>query len=160
MKKLLLLCLLVSNTCLGQENKVLDFSEEIDTQVWIPFKTAYNLGDATAYNALHASDIIRITTYGIQQGKEYQESIIKSFARSDRRRQIDLKFEHRIHSENLAYEVGYYRVQYYQNDSLKKSFGRFNVLLEKKAGVWKIVQDWDVDKIIDVPITEADFDKL
>ena len=161
MKKLALLFFLVAGFVFSQESQKQDFSKEIDEQLWQAFSKAYNARDAEAYIALHTDDILRITKNGIRKGEVFREGIIKSYSREDApKREIDFKFEHRVHSTDVAYEVGYFQVTSYEKEGEKKYYGRFSVLLRKVDGKWKIAQDWDVDNINGTPITEADFNKL
>ena len=143
------------------QNKV-DHSAIIDQQVWEPFKKSYSKGDAALFNSLHTYDVIRITQNGIRQGKDYKEVIVKAYSNPNRSpRTIDFVFEHRIHEDNIAYEVGYYKVIYEDKEGVQqKSFGRFSVVLRKVNGCWKIAQDWDTSNINGVPVTEKDFQRL
>ncbi len=145
----------------SQENEELDFALEIDKHVWKPFKEAFDTRDALKFNALHTDNVLRITKEEILQGKEYKNSNTRYFARKgDPKRTIAFEFEYRIHSDSIAYEVGYYKIISLEKTGEKTYFGRFNVLLKKRNGRWKIAQDWDVDIINDVPITGKDYLKL
>ncbi len=161
MKKILLLLFLSTLTVFAQEDQKQDFSKEIDEQLWKAFSKAYNARDAEAYIALHTDDILRITKEGIRKGQAFREGIKKSYSRPNApKREIAFKFEHRIHTDDTAYEVGYFRVKSFDANGTKEYFGRFSVLLKKVDGQWKIAQDWDVDNINGIPITEDDYNKL
>ena len=162
MKKLILLFTLALFTAVGTaQKKKQDFSKEIDQQLWKSFVQAYNSRDTDLYLSIHTDDIVRITQSGIRQGSVFQEGIKKSFARKNQpKRAIEFKHEHRIHEENIAYEVGYFKVTYYRDGKEEEHFGRFSVVLKKVDGQWKIAQDWDVDKINGVPIIKKDYNKL
>ena len=137
---------------LGQETQ-----KEIDEQVWRPFIQAYNTFDAEAYNNLHTDDVIRSTPWGLRIGEEYKKRNTEQFNKSKadgKKIEIDLRFEHRNASGDVAYDVGYYRVIYGDGQT---SFGRFHVVLKKIDGVWKIAQDWDTNKILDHEVSEEDF---
>lgn len=153
--------LFISLTIHAQQKEKIDFSKEIDKQLWEQFVEAYNSRNATMYNKLHTDDIIRITKGGIRKGKVFKDGIIKSYGREGQpKREIEFKHEHRIHEKNMAYEVGYFKVTYFREGKEESYFGRFSVLLKKEGGKWKIAQDWDVDQINGVPITAEDYKKL
>ena len=156
----LLLFLIIAPT-FSQQKSTYDFSKEIDQQLWKEFIKSYNARDAKKYNDLHTDDIVRITKNGIRQGKVFKEGITKSYGRKDQpKREIEFRFEHRIHTENIAYEVGYFKVIYFKKKGKETHYGRFSVILKKVKGKWKIAQDWDIDQINGVPITAEDYNKL
>lgn len=164
MKKIFLL---IFFTCLGlnlkaQESTNPETAQQIDAQVWEPFKKAYATKDGELYNSIHSDDVMRVTKQGILLGEAYKERNRKMFAVKGRpRRTIDFVFEHRIHSEEVAYEVGYYKLDYYKEDKVDKTYyGRFHVVLKKIDGVWKISQDWDTSNINGLEVTAKDFEKL
>ncbi|MGB0524702.1 MAG: YybH family protein [Flammeovirgaceae bacterium] len=148
-------------TSQAQEKNKLDFSKQVDKQVWKPFKKAYAARNAEQFNALHTDDVLRITKSGIRKGDEYKENNLKWFNTRTEKRTIDLRFEQRHYKEDVAYEVGYYKViNYSENEEAKVHYGRFHVVLRKVKGVWKIAQDWDTDDVNGTPVTEADWEKL
>ena len=138
-----------------------DFSKEIDEQLWKSFVKSYNSRDGESHIKIHTNNVLRITTNGIRQGKEYQDQILKSYGRKGQsKREIEFKFEHRIHTPDIAYEVGYFKVTIFRKDKTDEYYGRFSVVLKKEDGRWKIAQDWDIDEINGVKITKADYEKL
>ena len=162
MKKPLLLILLffISFSISAQQRKN-DFSKEINEQLWEKFVLSYNTRDTEKYLSVHSKDIVRITQIGIRQGDVFRDGIRKAFARKNQpQRRIEFKHEHRIHEEDIAYEVGYFKVTYTRDGEEEDFYGRFSVLLKKEDGQWKIAQDWDVDKINGEPISERDYDRL
>lgn len=165
MKKLscFLLALILSGLVIAQQY-VPDpkIEAEVNEQVWKPFKKSYEDRDWKVFNDLHTDDVLRIHTWGgIQAGKAYKDQIEKSYQRPTRSTKVfDLWFEHRIYSENVGYEVGYYRVIYEEpGKSQIISVGRFHILLRKVEGVWKIAQDWDTSVINGEKVTADDFSK-
>jgi ketosteroid isomerase-like protein len=163
MKKIICLLLLVFVTAMAtsQQKKKYDHAKEINEELWSAFVEAYNERNAEKYLAVHTQDIVRITQGGIRQGLEFRSGIRKSFDRKDLpKREIEFKFEHRIHDREMAYEVGYFKVTYFRDGAEEDYYGRFSVLLKKEDGKWKIAQDWDVDKINGDPITASDYKKL
>jgi hypothetical protein len=134
--------------------------QEIDEQVWFPFIETYNAFDGEGFNALHTEDVLRAGPWGIRLGDEYRENILENTAAAKaagRQRNIAFRFEHRVAREHVAYEVGYYRVRSKSDGEERTFIGRFDVVLRKVDGVWKIAQDWDVDEINGRKLTEADF---
>ena len=51
----------LSATAIAQENIIKHDAAEINTQVWEPFKVAFDSFDAEAFNSLHTDDVIRIS---------------------------------------------------------------------------------------------------
>ena len=143
----------------SQDLSTAEVSKQIDQQVWEVFKEAYANSDAEKYNGIHTDDVLRITSGGIRQGSEYKDANTKWFSQSDRaKRTIDFRFEHRIHSDSIAYEIGYYKIVFAENK--REVYGRFHVLLKKIDGTWKIAQDWDEDDLNGIKVSAADFERL
>lgn len=151
---------LISGTIFSQQKEKYDFSKEIDKQLWTSFVKSFNSRDGKKHLEIHTDDVLRITKNGIRIGKAYRDRIIESYGRKDQpKREIEFKFEHRIHTPDVAYEVGYFKIISFQEVE-KEYYGRFSVVLKKVDGRWKIAQDWDVDAINGVAITKKDYDKL
>ena len=86
---------------------------QINEQIWRPFIKAYNNFDAEAFNSLHTDDVLRVTPWGIRKGETYFKKNIERYEKNKQNgntRKLSFTFEYRIHSENEAYEVGYYKV--------------------------------------------------
>lgn len=164
MKKLLLLFILLKATLIfAQSETKPDYSKEIDEQVWEPFKKAYANYDAEEYIALHADDVLRVTKWsGIRTGEAFRTGIQKNFNKKDKvAHQLEFQFEHRIHSADVAYEVGYYRMTRTPKEGKpERHYGRFHVVLKKIDGKWKIAQDWDTGNINGHEVTGADYQRL
>ncbi|GJM31607.1 MAG: hypothetical protein DHS20C18_06080 [Saprospiraceae bacterium] len=136
--------------------------QEVNQQLWKPFKVAWEARNWEAFNALHTDDVMRISKWsGIQLGDEYKESIKASYQKKDdRKKTIDFWLEHRIYRENMGYEVGYYRISSEEpGKEIRNYYARFHIVLKKVNGQWKIAQDWDTNNINGVPVTEEDFAK-
>ena len=117
LKRNILLILLLITTDLilfSQENSSNEEIEKtVDEQIWKPFKKAWEERDWKLFNNLHTPDVLRITKWGVRAGEEYRSTIRQAFQKEDaRKRTIDFWMEHRIYSENVGYEVGYYRAVY------------------------------------------------
>ncbi|MGH1363764.1 MAG: YybH family protein [Calditrichia bacterium] len=157
---LLILLVLYSSSIFAQTEADV---EEINLQIWKPFMEAYNQFDADGFNALHSDDILRANAWGIRIGQEYKDSNSMRYDEAKTRgdqRSIELRFEQRLVRENIAYEVGYYKILRIRNGKEEEFYGRFHVVLKKFEDEWKIVQDWDADQINGQPVTEKDFLKM
>ncbi len=158
----LLFMLFFANLAKGQYVPEPKIEAEVNQQIWKPFKQSYEAKDWRTFNELHSDDVLRISKWsGIKIGQEYKDRKRISYSKSTKRKQtIDLRFEHRIYSENVGYEVGYYRVIYDEpgKDRLI-TYSQFHVVVKKVNGIWKIAQDWDTDTINGNKVTEEDFAK-
>ena len=158
---LLLMLTGFSQTVTAQDTlKITALQAEIDAQVWKPFAEAYKDLDGEKFNALHTDDVLRGGPWGLRIGEEYKESILKNYA-ADRakgvKRSIAFRFEYRVTRPEVSYEVGYYKVDQERDGKQAQFYGQFHVVIRKVDGVWKIVQDWDADKLNGVEITEEHF---
>ncbi len=145
MKKLLTYIFLgISSTSFGQNLK-----EEINTQVWEPFILAYNTFDVEGFMNVHSKDVIRSPRDGGQVFgyHEYHNLTEKGATRNKIHkgsRTIEIRFLQRIAQNDLAYEVGIYKVESIDaNGHSKYFYGKFHVALRKEAGEWKILVDSD-----------------
>ncbi len=158
-----MLCILLTSMSLAQKyERQPEIEEEVNRQLWKPFKDAWEARDWKAFVALHTDDVVRINTWGgIRVGKEYTDGIkASSQNKTDRKRTIDYWLEHRMYSGSMGYEVGYYRVV--NRDPGKEPtehYARFHIVLRKEEGRWKIAQDWDTSVINGIDVTAADFAK-
>lgn len=159
---LLLVTLVCSSSIFAQNNSSDSIIQrDIDQQLWIPFKTSYESRDWQTFNDLHTDDIMRVSKWGIKIGQEYKSSNKKHFQKKDnRKRTIDFRFEHRIHSDSISYEVGYYRIKYEEPGKEPRiHYARFHVGLIKINDSWKIFKDWDTSEINGIKVTKEDFEK-
>ena len=161
MKNLILIfTLLLSNLLIAQEQD--SIQKIINEQVWYPFVETYNNLDAEGFMDIHTDDIIRIGREGksIRIGQEYAESQIKSAARSKERkskRSISFSFTERFAKDDMAFESGYYKVEWESGEKSGISYGEFQVILKQEDGVWKIFVDSDTS--YGGKLTEEDFQK-
>lgn len=162
MKKIItLVFILMSSIAIEAQEKKHDFSNEIDNQLWKSFVNSFNSRDGEKHLQIHTDDVLRITKNGIRIGKEYRDQIVKNYGRKDQpKREIEFKFEHRVHKPEIAYEVGYFKIISYHKEGEREYYGRFSVVLKKVNGKWMIAQDWDIDEINGAKITKQDYDKL
>lgn len=147
--------LFFAGSCLAQTST----AEQIDHQVWESFKKAYADPDGALFVSIHTEDVLRITPDHIREGANYLDRMQQGMGSPNwSPKTIDFVFEHRVHQEDIAYEVGYYKVHYL--DSGEAHYGRFHVVLRKIDGTWKIAQDWDSDNINGHDVGKADFERL
>ncbi|MDT7831810.1 nuclear transport factor 2 family protein [Flavobacteriaceae bacterium S356] len=164
MKKLVacIILVLVALPAVSQNKKEQEkIAQEVNTQLWKPFKHSLENRDAKTYNDLHTDDILRVNKWGIRIGKAFKDRNTANYAKKDdRKRTIDFWLEHRIYAGNTGYEVGYYRITTTSPDgTTRESYARFHIVLKKVKGSWKIAQDWDTGDINGVKITAKDFAK-
>ncbi len=160
MKKILCLLLLLPSLLFGQNITNEELANEVDRQIWEPFKESYKNGDAVTFNSIHTDDVLRISKRGIRKGDAYKASNTKWLSNPDREpRTIDFVFEHRIYSDDTAYEIGYYKVAPVREEG-DIHYARFTVLLRKEDGKWRIAQDWDTNEINGKKVTAEDFNRL
>lgn len=137
-------------------------AKEINEQVWKVFIKSWNKMDAETFNSVHAEDVLRAGSKKIRIGGEYFSSNKENFRsgkEKGRKREIELRFESRVARNDLAYEVGYYRITDTSDPAdTKQYFGRFHVVLKKLNETWKIIQDWDSDQVGHIKITSEFFD--
>lgn len=154
---MVLLCLFAMHLANAQDYSI---QKTIDEQVWLPFIKTYSAFDGEGFNALHTKNVLRAGPWGILQGEEYHTANLKNSSQAKaagEQRSIAFRFEHRVAKADVAYEVGYYKVISTRNGEKRIFYGRFDVVLRKVDGSWKIAQDWDVDDINGEKLTEADF---
>ena len=134
--------------------------EQVNQDVWQPFKKSYEERDWKTFNSLHTDDVLRAHDRGIQIGQEYKSAMRQYYeSPSNRKAMIDFVMERRTYKDDVGYEVGCYRVTYSEEGKEDRmSYGRFHVVLKKIDGQWKIAQDWDSNSFNGRPIGPEDFD--
>ena len=160
MKLALTFCFFLFSTVFGFSQNQQDIENEINEQVWQPFKKSFEARDWKTFNSLHTNDVLRVNKYGIRIGAEYKNSIEASYQKPiNKRRKIDFCFDQRIYKEHTGYEVGYYRIISTEKDKKPTiSYGRFHVVLKKINNQWFIAQDWDTNTMNGKLITKQDFE--
>ncbi|HUR09736.1 MAG TPA: hypothetical protein VM012_00100 [Flavitalea sp.] len=143
---LITVSLLISGAISAQSDSL---QQEINDQVWKPFIKAFSELDTDGFMHVHSTDMTRV----IQDGKQVQtyEQYYQSNRRGDdrarlgnRKRKIELRFIQRIAGNGRAFEVGYYKTTNVAPDGKEQNFyGKFQVLLRKESGTWKIIMDAD-----------------
>ncbi|MFY0593828.1 nuclear transport factor 2 family protein [Roseivirga sp.] len=136
--------------------------EAINKDVWYNFMQAYQDLDASLFNQIHTDDVVRVLAdqKELLNGQEYKDKNLDNFNRWNSQRlkqRIDFSFYDRIQKGNTAYETGIYKITRYQGGKSKSFYGKFNVMLKKVAGIWKISMDRDTSE--NNTIDETDFEK-
>jgi ketosteroid isomerase-like protein len=133
--------------------------KEINEQVWKPFIKSFGQMDTDKFMSVHSKDVIRATQDDnkLMSYDEYAAATRgwdQGAKNSKRKRDIELRFTHRIASADKALEIGYYKTTNYNADGTSRSFyGKFHVTLRKENGQWKITLDTDTSR----DVTEAQF---
>ncbi|PKA84404.1 ketosteroid isomerase-like protein [Ulvibacter sp. MAR_2010_11] len=152
-------CIISTTGFAQQEAKAIE--QEIIEQIWKPFKNSYEARNAEAFKSIHTDDMLRITDQGILTGPEYKENIDSWKALPDGNEiTIDFAMENSNVREELAYQIGYYRVTFKKKDGAPETyFGQFHVVLKKADGIWKIAQDFDTAIVNEMPVDAVFFEK-
>lgn len=135
----------------------------IDREVWAVFHRAFETLDAERLNDLYADDALRATPEGLDTQGAFMGRNLERFAASRARGErvaLDFWIDSRRTDATTSYEVGFYRVRITAvNGAELTTYGQFHIVLKRRDGQWKIVQDWDTTTIGGRPITSADFDR-
>ena len=128
-----------------------DSLKAINEQVWARFTQSYKAVDGDMHASLYHPDIVRASPERgqVMSGEAYKNMLKRMFAmRSERGAKgadISFRFLERHHNEDSAYEVGIYQMQGTGRDGEPfTSYGKFQVVLKKVDGSWKILFDTDV----------------
>lgn len=136
--------------------------QAINKDVWNNFMQAYQDLDASLFNQIHTSDVLRVSINqgSLLVGQEYKDQNLQNFNRWNSQKvkqKIEFSFYKRIQKGNWAYEVGIYKLTRYNRGSSQSFYGKFQVTLKKVSGVWKIQMDSDTDE--EGTIDESHFQK-
>ncbi|HET8648376.1 MAG TPA: hypothetical protein VFO85_22955 [Vicinamibacteria bacterium] len=122
---------------------------EIEAQVWTPLLTASNTFDAEGFLAVQSPDLVRVSVdtnevYGLER---YAAEIRAGFPRAKARgvtRRSEARFLTRTHSGHLAHETGLFRSESVTAAGERRvRYSRFEMILRREAGRWKILVDKD-----------------
>lgn len=136
--------------------------QAINKDVWNNFMQAYQDLDASLFNQIHTSEVLRVSLNqnSLLIGQEYKDQNLETFNRWNSQKvkqKIEFSFYKRIQKGNWAYEVGIYKLTRYSNGNTQSYYKKFNVTLKKVSGVWKIQMDSDTNE--EGTIGEAHFQK-
>ncbi len=148
--------MLLTFPVLAQENE----QEAINKDVWYNFMQAYQDLDASLFNQIHTEDVLRVTADNGRMliGQEYKDQNLEVFNRWNAgklKQKIEFSFLSRAQKENWAYEIGIYKLTRYEGSNERSFYGKFNVMLKKESGIWKIKIDSDTSE--EGTIGEEDF---
>lgn len=136
---------------------------EIDTQVWKPFKQAFETLNGEALNATYAEEVLRATPDGLDTQNAFKPKNLERFEKNKEDGvsiALDFWFDSRRTNSDTSYEVGFYRIGFTEmNGSTNFVYGQFHIVLKKIDGRWKITQDWDTTTINGKVIDSVDFSK-
>ena len=125
--------------------------DELDRDIWQPFRHTYRDRDIEGYLTLYDRDLIRAggpakEIYGYDRlAMETAEWFAVAAGRGDTF-EIEFRFTERIADAGLASERGYYRITGTLADaSTRELYGRFHTFARKRGGPWRIVADYDTD---------------
>jgi ketosteroid isomerase-like protein len=130
---------LCTQNAFGQISK--DIQKEIDTQVWKPFKAAFEEQDGKALNDLYAEEGLRVTPAGIDTEGAFK---IANLERFDGRKKegttiaLDFWFDSRKTNETTSYEVGIFRITMVTSGIENVFYGQFHIVMKKINDSWKI----------------------
>jgi hypothetical protein len=142
----------------GVENTL---EEEIIEQIWKPFKYSYEARDREIFKNIHADNVLRITDFEIKTAKEYRTDISNwKTLPEGTTMTIDFALESSNLKENIAYQVGYYRVKVISDKTTSATYyGQFHVVLKRIDSTWKITQDFDTSKVNGEVVDEDFFER-
>jgi ketosteroid isomerase-like protein len=124
----------------------------INEQVWKPFCEALTALDTSRYLSVHSQRLVRVERankkiYGYEV---YRQNTLRGFETALQNRQaapdvhfgVELRFLERIASDELAFEVGYYKSTLQFPDGRKQIYySQFYVTLIRESGQWRIATD-------------------
>ena len=153
-----------AHTVSAQESateSALAIQQEIDRTLWQPFKCAFEAMDGAALNALYARRVLRVTPDGIDTKsafKAFNETRFEQTKREGGRVALDFWLDSRLTDAKTSYAVGFFRSGVIDESGNRNDYyGQFHIVLRKQRGGWKIVQDWDTDRIGGRKIGAKDF---
>jgi ketosteroid isomerase-like protein len=124
--------------------------QEIDEQVWRPFMAASNRFDADKFLSVQSKDLVRVApdqkeVYGHERyAREIREGFERARERKGLSRQSEMRFLARSSSGDLAHETGIFRSRVtLPNGEVRTRYSRFEMILRKENGRWKILVDKD-----------------
>lgn len=162
MKKLLFIPVFLF-VLVGGAQSVKEIQEEIDRQVWKPFKTAFEALDAQALNSIYAEQVLRVTPNGIDTNNVFRAKNVTRFEESKSKGisiALDFWFDSRHTNETTSYEVGFYRIGFTDKDKTTTyAHGQFHIVVQKIEELWKITQDWDTTTLGGKEIDATDFSR-
>lgn len=160
MKKLLQVALLVFLSIPGLSQSP---EAEVNNQVWKTFVDAYNRFDTEKFMSVYSKEVIRIAQDDkkIYDFAEYRRNVNRENQFNKTygiKAKIELRFTERIYSGETGFEKGVLKISMTDNNGKPATiFSKFEVVLKKEAGVWRI--KYDTDSTEGATVSQKDFDK-
>lgn len=124
---------------------------QINADLWRPFMAHFADGEAEAYIALRAPQFVRVAagsprrlidraTYATQT-----RGMFETLRKRGIRATLEVRLQERLGTETQAFESGIWRLAIVRSDGQSSfQYGRFQVLLGRQEGSWKMLLDEDV----------------
>jgi ketosteroid isomerase-like protein len=153
---IIVIAFLVSTSATAQ-----DLKTEINTHVWKTFIEGYNTFNLDKFFSVYSKNVVRvpIDEKKIFTYSEYRKIVNREYQFNKNykiKAAIELRFNERIHLPDKAFEKGIFKLKLTDNNGKPETvYSRFEVLLQKESGQWKIV--FDLDSAEGSKLTEKDF---
>jgi ketosteroid isomerase-like protein len=153
---LILFSLLLANSSFAQ-----DFKAEINSQVWKPFIEGYNSFNVEKFFSVYSKNVVRVPLdeKKIFTFSEYKKVVNREYQFNKNykiKAAMELRFTDRIHTADRAFEKGIFKIKLTDNNGKPETiYSKFEVLMQKESGLWKIV--FDSDSAEGSKLTEKDF---
>jgi ketosteroid isomerase-like protein len=134
--------------------------DELNRDIWQPFRRTYGARDLTGYLDLYDRDLIRAggpakEVHGFDRLAADMTGWFAEIATRGDHLDIDFRFTERIAAAGLASERGYYQITATLADATTRvRYGRFHTFARQRGGRWRLVVDYDTD---DPPVTAETF---
>lgn len=125
--------------------------EELNRDIWYPFRDAYRAADPDGFLAVYDPDLIRAggptrEVYGFDRFAADMTAWFTDVSQRGDSFDIEFRFTERIAAGELASERGCYRITATLADGRDRVLhGRFHVFARKSDGRWRVVADYDTD---------------
>lgn len=126
--------------------------DELNRDIWQPFRRTYGDRDLAGYLDLYDRDLIRAggpagEVYGYDHLAAETTGWFAKVAANGDRLDIDFRFTERIAADGLASERGYYQITATLADGgTRVRYGRFHTFARQRDGRWRLVVDYDTDE--------------
>jgi ketosteroid isomerase-like protein len=140
-----------------------DLKGEINTQVWKPFIEAYNSFNTEKFMSVYSKNVVRVPVDQkmIFDFTEYKKNINREnqFNKNYKiKAALEIRFTNRIHQRDIAYETGILKIRMTDNNGKPATiYSKFQVVLKKENGIWKIT--FDTDSTESNTVSESEFNK-
>ncbi len=122
--------------------------EVINNEIWREFAENYDSLDPNGFMAIHSNDLLRIARNGgsFRDYTSYKKNISGWFSdlkESGASQKITFRFIERFNDGEHGSEIGIFRVVNNREGKENIYYGKFQVVLRKESGTWKILVDSD-----------------